>query len=78
MKPCLAQVSHAAGLLSRHQFQDMTVTEVDIKKADNAKWFELYKYDVPVLHVNDQFAMKHKFDYDLFENIVKNTRQSNK
>jgi hypothetical protein len=77
MKPYLTQVGRWPGCYC-DSLQDMTVTEVDIKRVDNAKWFDLYKYDVPVLHVNDQFAMKHKFDCDIFENILMNIRQSGK
>ncbi|KJE90773.1 hypothetical protein CAOG_02028 [Capsaspora owczarzaki ATCC 30864] len=39
-----------------------TIEFIDITRPENATWFEKYKYDIPVLHINDQFAMQHRFD----------------
>ncbi|KAJ2191828.1 hypothetical protein IW145_006669 [Coemansia sp. RSA 521] len=40
------------------------ITEVDIKKPGNEKWFDEYKYDVPVIHVNDEFLLWHRVNID--------------
>ncbi|KAJ2650693.1 hypothetical protein IWW40_002201 [Coemansia sp. RSA 1250] len=36
------------------------MTEVDIKQRGNEKWFEEYKYDVPVIHANGEFLLWHR------------------
>jgi glutaredoxin len=33
---------------------------VDITDADKTEWYERYKYDIPVLHVNGQYWTKHR------------------
>lgn len=38
------------------------LTEVDIKKTGNERWFEEYKYDVPVIHANGEFLLWHRVD----------------
>ncbi|KAJ2696194.1 hypothetical protein FB645_006275 [Coemansia sp. IMI 203386] len=40
------------------------MTEVDIKKPENSRWFEEYKYDVPVIHANGEFLLWHRVDVD--------------
>ncbi|KAJ2626737.1 hypothetical protein IW137_005854, partial [Coemansia sp. RSA 1287] len=40
------------------------ITEVDIKKPGNEKWFDEYKYDVPVIHANDEFLLWHRVNID--------------
>lgn len=44
----------------RYQLQ-----EVDITAQDNERYFELYKYDIPVLFLEDQYLCKHRLDTDL-------------
>ncbi|KAJ2525980.1 hypothetical protein EV175_007697, partial [Coemansia sp. RSA 1933] len=36
--------------------------EVDIRKPGNEAWFEEYKYDIPVIHVNNEFLLWHRVD----------------
>ncbi|PVV02919.1 hypothetical protein BB560_002620 [Smittium megazygosporum] len=36
--------------------------EVNIKAKENKKWFEEYKYDVPVLLANDKFLLWHQIN----------------
>ncbi|KAJ2455716.1 hypothetical protein EV183_000563 [Coemansia sp. RSA 2336] len=36
------------------------MTEVDIRQRGNEKWFEEYKYDVPVIHANGEFLLWHR------------------
>ncbi|KAJ2077964.1 hypothetical protein H4R24_004802 [Coemansia sp. RSA 988] len=38
------------------------ISEVDIRKPGNEKWFDEYKYDVPVIHANDEFLLWHRVD----------------
>ncbi|XP_024049132.2 glutaredoxin-like protein C5orf63 homolog isoform X2 [Terrapene carolina triunguis] len=42
--------------------------EVDITLPENAVWYDRYKYDIPVFHLNGQFLMKHRVDVKKFEN----------
>jgi glutaredoxin len=37
-----------------------TLMAVDI--TDDDKWFSKYKYDIPVLHIGDQFWIKHRLN----------------
>ncbi|XP_025902398.1 glutaredoxin-like protein C5orf63 homolog [Nothoprocta perdicaria] len=42
--------------------------EVDITLPENSSWYEKYKYDIPVFHLNGKFLMKHRVDIKKFEN----------
>uniref|UniRef100_A0A8D0HAK0 Glutaredoxin-like protein n=1 Tax=Sphenodon punctatus TaxID=8508 RepID=A0A8D0HAK0_SPHPU len=42
--------------------------EVDITLPENSVWYDRYKYDIPVFHLNGQFLMKHRVDIEKFEN----------
>ncbi|XP_067424622.1 glutaredoxin-like protein C5orf63 homolog [Emydura macquarii macquarii] len=42
--------------------------EVDITLPENSMWYDRYKYDIPVFHLNGQFLMKHHVDVEKFEN----------
>jgi len=39
-----------------------TLEQVDITDADNEVWFSKYKYDIPVLHLEDSYWIKHRMD----------------
>eukprot|EP00795_Rhopilema_esculentum_P005908 gene5908-11246_t len=54
------------------RYQDQCKIEViDIGDEKNSLWFEKYKYDIPVIHLNGKFLMKHKvFDGALEDAIV--------
>ena len=41
-----------------------TLEQVDITDKDNEGWFSKYKYDIPVLHMNDQYWTKHRLGVD--------------
>ncbi|XP_014374045.1 glutaredoxin-like protein C5orf63 homolog isoform X2 [Alligator sinensis] len=49
-------------------FSKLILQEVDITLPDNAAWYDKYKYDIPVFHLNGQFLMKHRVDIQKFEN----------
>ncbi|GAB0205124.1 glutaredoxin-like protein C5orf63 homolog [Grus americana] len=42
--------------------------EVDITLPENLIWYDKYKYDIPVFHLNGKFLMKHQVDIQKFEN----------
>ncbi|KAL7535307.1 hypothetical protein ACHAXR_008455 [Thalassiosira sp. AJA248-18] len=37
-----------------------SLLQVDITDDDKQEWFSKYKYDIPVLHINDTYWTKHK------------------
>ena len=41
-----------------------TLQQVDITDDDQSEWFSKYKYDIPVLHINDQFWIKHRINVE--------------
>ncbi|XP_038659988.1 glutaredoxin-like protein C5orf63 homolog isoform X2 [Scyliorhinus canicula] len=41
--------------------------EVDITVPENSVWYERYKYDIPVFHLNGQFLMMHKVNFKILE-----------
>lgn len=38
----------------------MHVIQVDITDEDKKEWWDKYKYDIPVLHVNGDYWIKHR------------------
>ncbi|XP_062984662.1 glutaredoxin-like protein C5orf63 homolog [Elgaria multicarinata webbii] len=53
----------------KHKF---ILQEVDITLPDHSAWFEKYKYDIPVFHLNGKFLMKHRVDIQKLENRLLN------
>lgn len=49
---------------------------VYIDKEENNKWFEKYKYDIPVVHLNGKFLMKHKVFKDALDEAIRNAVNS--
>lgn len=43
----------------RHRFN---FEKVDITKEENRNYFESYRYDIPVLHLNGQYLCMHRLD----------------
>lgn len=41
--------------------------EVDITEKGNETWFEKYRYEIPVFHLNGSFLMKHRVNEELLE-----------
>ncbi|KFQ18597.1 Glutaredoxin-like C5orf63, partial [Merops nubicus] len=41
--------------------------EVDITLPENSVWYDKYKYDIPVFHLNGKFLMKHRVDIKRFQ-----------
>ncbi|MBN3318385.1 YD286 protein, partial [Atractosteus spatula] len=49
--------------------------EVDITLPENKVWFERYKYDIPVFHLNGQYLMMHRVHTDLLEKKLASIEQ---
>ncbi|ERE84558.1 putative glutaredoxin-like protein C5orf63 like protein [Cricetulus griseus] len=41
--------------------------EVDITLPENSTWYERYKFDIPVFHLNGQFLMMHRVNISKLE-----------
>ncbi|KAM4615253.1 glutaredoxin-like protein C5orf63 homolog [Polymixia lowei] len=41
--------------------------QVDITLPENKVWYDRYKYDIPVFHLNGQFLMMHRVNTALLE-----------
>ncbi|CAG8696698.1 5586_t:CDS:2 [Cetraspora pellucida] len=50
----------------------------DIKLSENSIWLHKYKYDIPILHLNDQFLFKHKVKQDKLELVLKRFQETGK
>ncbi|CAG8452224.1 7242_t:CDS:2 [Ambispora gerdemannii] len=48
----------------------------DIYEPDNRQWLEQYKYDIPVLHMNNQFLFQHWIKEDKLENVLRKYRET--
>ncbi|KAE8635477.1 hypothetical protein XENTR_v10002636 [Xenopus tropicalis] len=60
-------------------YMDRFVLEqVDITQPENAAWYDRYKYDIPVFHLNGQFLMMHKVNIKKLEKHLGNLEQQNK
>ena len=44
-----------------------TLKEVDITLAENKTWFDKYKYDIPVFHLEGHYLMRHKVHHGLLQ-----------
>ncbi|CAB3978444.1 Hypothetical predicted protein [Paramuricea clavata] len=42
-----------------------TLKEVDITLAENKTWFDKYKYDIPVFHLEGHYLMRHRVHHGL-------------
>ncbi len=41
---------------------DFELASVDITAAGNEKWFEAYRHDIPVVHLNGEEVFRHRVD----------------
>ncbi|KAI5099973.1 glutaredoxin-like protein C5orf63 homolog [Silurus meridionalis] len=48
----------------KHRF---VLQEVDITLPENSVWYDRYKYDIPVFHLNGQFLMMHQVNTTVLE-----------
>ncbi|XP_068616252.1 glutaredoxin-like protein C5orf63 homolog isoform X1 [Brachionichthys hirsutus] len=51
----------------KHRF---VLQQVDITLPENRAWFDRYRWDIPVFHLNGQFVMKHRVDVVLMERLL--------
>ncbi|XP_042244171.1 glutaredoxin-like protein C5orf63 homolog isoform X1 [Thunnus albacares] len=51
----------------RHRF---VFQQVDISRPENRSWFDRYRWDIPVFHLNGQFVMKHRVDVALLDKLL--------
>jgi hypothetical protein len=47
-------------LTSVQEDQPHSLEAVDITDTDQINWYDKYKYDIPVLHMNGQYWTKHR------------------
>lgn len=52
------------------KYPNMRIEMVDITRPENRSWYERYRYDIPVLHVHDQYAAKHRVNTSLLRGIL--------
>ncbi|CAG5866955.1 unnamed protein product [Menidia menidia] len=51
----------------KHRF---VLQQVDISLPENKLWWDRYKWDIPVFHLNGQFLMKHRVNLGLLEKLL--------
>ena len=61
------QCQKIIGLFSHHH---RTYKEKYIDDLANTEWFVKYRYDIPVIHLNDQFLMKHRVNEELLRKAL--------
>ena len=59
----------AKGVLENYRSQ-FTYEEKYIDDPANTEWFTKYQYDIPVIHLNNQFIMKHRVDEELLKRVL--------
>lgn len=52
----------------KHQIQ---LEKVDITRLENLKYLKMYRYDIPVLHFNDELLCMHRLDAIKLEEKLK-------
>ncbi|TNN87323.1 Glutaredoxin-like protein C5orf63 [Liparis tanakae] len=55
----------------KHRF---ALQQVDISLPENRVWFDRYRWDIPVFHLNGQFVMKHRVDVVLLDKLLKDCK----
>lgn len=58
--------------LSPFQF---ILQEVDITLPENSAWYDRYKFDIPVFHLNGQFLMMHRVNLSTLEKQLQKLEQ---
>ncbi|XP_044513542.1 glutaredoxin-like protein C5orf63 homolog isoform X2 [Gracilinanus agilis] len=49
--------------------------EVDITLPENSAWYDRYKFDIPVFHLNGQFLMMHRVNFSKLEKQLRKLEQ---
>ncbi|XP_070697781.1 glutaredoxin-like protein C5orf63 homolog [Pempheris klunzingeri] len=51
-------------------FTKFVLQQVDISLPENSVWFDRYRWDIPVFHLNGQFVMKHRVDVAQLDKLL--------
>lgn len=51
--------------------------QVDISLPENRQWWDKYKWDIPVFHLNGRFVMKHGVDATLLDKLLQDVEKQN-
>lgn len=51
--------------------------QVDISLPQNKMWFDRYRWDIPVFHLNGRFVMKHRADVMLLDRLLQDAETQN-
>ncbi|KAK2157797.1 hypothetical protein LSH36_184g02064 [Paralvinella palmiformis] len=66
-----SRIARAVGVLfiirSVPSIQTVEFERVDIMLPKNKEWYDKYKYDIPVFHMDGEFLMKHRVDLERFK-----------
>ncbi|XP_014868361.1 PREDICTED: glutaredoxin-like protein C5orf63 homolog [Poecilia mexicana] len=58
----------------KHRF---ILQQVDISLPENRQWWDKYKWDIPVFHLNGQYLMKHGVDAALLDKLLQDIEKKN-
>lgn len=50
--------------------RQLVLQQVDISLPENRLWWDRYRWDIPVFHLNGQFVMKHRVDTALLDKLL--------
>ena len=53
-------------------FRQFVYEEIFIDKPENVEWNKRYRYNIPVIHVNGKYIMKHKVDEQKLFHALRN------
>ncbi|XP_017293171.1 glutaredoxin-like protein C5orf63 homolog [Kryptolebias marmoratus] len=56
----------------RHRF---VLQLVDIGLPENKHWWDRYRWDIPVFHLDGQFVMKHRVDMDQLDRLLRDAEK---
>ncbi|XP_036884426.1 glutaredoxin-like protein C5orf63 homolog isoform X2 [Sturnira hondurensis] len=56
-------------------FTKFVLQEVDITLPENSTWYERYKFDIPVFHLNGKFLMMHRVNISKLEKQLQKLEQ---
>ena len=54
-----------------------SLEQIDITDEEHCDWYEKYKYDIPVLHIGDQYWIKHRIDEEEAKKGLAEARDGN-
>ncbi|XP_044146988.1 glutaredoxin-like protein C5orf63 homolog isoform X3 [Bufo gargarizans] len=56
-------------------FTKFVLEQVDITLPENTAWYDRYKHDIPVFHLNGQFLMMHRVNIKKLERYLSKLEQ---